>query len=93
MAYTEKLCNRLTSMKHIEVHVVNTPTDLELAYIAGLLEGEGAPFFITCELCEELILLASTESNKGGGHIILLEEHSITSCYSCVGLALSDIGE
>lgn len=80
-------------MKHIEVHVVNTPTDLELAYMAGLLEGEGAPFFITCELCEELILLASTESSKGGGHIILLEEQSITSCYSCVGLALSDIGE
>lgn len=80
-------------MKHLEVHVVNTPTDLELAYTAGLLEGEGAPFFITCELCEELILLSSTESSRGGGHIILLEEKSITSCYSCVGLALSDIGE
>lgn len=80
-------------MNHFEVHVVNSPTDLELAHLAGILEGEGAPFVISCEICEELILLADTDQPGHGGHIVLWDEHSITSCYSCVGLALWAVKE
>jgi hypothetical protein len=80
-------------MKHIEVHIVKTPSDLEMAYTAGLLEGEGAPFFITCDSCKELISLEQEPSHVGGGHILLTHNGSTIACYPCVGLALSDIKE
>ena len=80
-------------MKHFEVHLVETPTDLELAHTAGLLEGEGAPFFITCDLCEDLILLASAPGHRGGGYILVAEESQAISCNSCVRFAISDLGE
>lgn len=79
-------------MKHFEVHVVETPTDLELAHIAGLLEGEGAPFFITCDMCEDLILLASAPGHRSGGYILITDDVQTTSCTSCIRFAISDLG-
>lgn len=87
MEKVEKLmCNRLTSMKHIEVHVVESPHDLELAITAGLLEDGDTPFIISCGLCQTLILL---NHDAPPAHIVLAGNSQAITCDKCLGLALN----
>lgn len=72
-------------MKHIEVHVVETPDDLHLAHQAGLLEVDDTPFIIACGFCETLIVLAR---NDAPAHIVLAGNSQAITCDKCLGLAL-----
>lgn len=90
MEQVEKLlCNRLNSMKSIEVHVVSSPHDLELAQSAGLLDENNTPMIVTCGLCQTLILLPTQpNSETPQAHIVLSDEEQTISCNLCLGLAL-----
>jgi hypothetical protein len=72
-------------MKHIEVHVVESPHDLKLAVAAGLLEDEDTPFIISCGLCEKMIVLAH---DAPSAHIVLAGNSQAITCDKCLGLAL-----
>jgi len=86
MEQVEKLlCNRLNSMKSIEVHVISSPYDLELAHAAGLLEVENTPLIISCGLCQTLILLPTQpNSETPQAHVLLSDEEQTISCISCL---------
>ena len=83
--HEKELCNRLTPMKHIEVHVIESPHDLHLATTAGLLGGDDTPFIIGCGFCETLIVL---DSDEPPAHIVLAGNSQAITCDKCLGLAL-----
>jgi hypothetical protein len=72
-------------MKHIEVHVVESPHDLKLAVEAGLIEDGNIPFIISCGLCEKMIVLAY---DAPPAHIVLAGNSQAITCDKCLGLAL-----
>jgi hypothetical protein len=73
-------------MKHIEVHVVESPADLELAITAGLLDDSDTPFIISCGLCETLIVLSNSDAPPA--HVVLAGNSQAIACDNCLGLAL-----
>lgn len=76
-------------MKHIEVHVVYSPGDLELAQVGGILEDSDTPMIVTCSLCEEMILLPTEpRSDTPQAHVLVSDTGQAISCESCLGLAL-----
>ena len=83
--HEKDMCNRLTSMKHIEVHVIESPHDLHLATTAGLLEDVDTPLIITCGLCESLVVLGN---NDAPAHVVLAGKSQAITCDKCLGLAL-----
>ena len=66
-------------MEHIEIHVIDSHKDLELAELAGLLDNNPVRDTI-CNSCEELI-----PSNKSAKAFITVSETSSKlSCEMCL---------
>jgi hypothetical protein len=78
-------------MKHLEIHMINSFKDLELATVAGLLDG--IPLFVACSICSDMLLLDRSAATTGSAYIVLHEDDSMISCNMCLGLALSEIGD
>ena len=71
-------------MKHIEVHVIESRKDMELAELAGLLDDSPIGDTI-CDYCEQLILSRkSAKVSKSLAFITVSETSSKLSCEMCL---------
>lgn len=80
-------------MEHIEVHVVTTTHDTELAALAGLLDNQADNFpYPLCEMCEMTIPLEHDKTESSPIALVLISEESETiSCETCLGVALTSL--
>ena len=77
-------------MEHIELHVMKSSHDVELAMIAGLLDEFEDTAELACSLCEQLISL--TGKADGNSALILISESTATlSCESCLTSSLESV--
>lgn len=66
-------------MQHVELHFIkNTPEDLRLAQLAGLVDDE----INACHLCDKQLVYV---------YVLVNEYKSITSCDSCLKLAVTRV--
>jgi hypothetical protein len=83
-------------MEHLELHVVKSPRDVELAHIAGLLEsGPDATntefLSMSCELCNTLIEFSQDVDLTPTGMILVSEHNAVSTCDSCLGFAIQAV--
>lgn len=82
------MCNKICGMEHLEVHVIRSSRDMELAIIAGLLDEFGEISQMTCDICDELVTFVDADSL---GFILLPEEGIKKSCESCLTVAVQTV--
>jgi hypothetical protein len=76
-------------MEHIEIHIMKTSHDVELAHIAGLLSQDDTNYLgTTCNLCENPIQYSHDEQTSEIGLVLVSDICSVVSCETCLGLAL-----
>lgn len=80
-------------MEHIEIHVVTTTHDTELAAIAGLLDNQADNFpYPLCEMCEMTIQLEHDKTESSPVALVLISEDADKiSCEPCLGVALTSL--
>ena len=80
-------------MEHIEVHVVTTTHDTELATLAGLLDNQADNFpYPLCEMCEMTIPLEHDKTESSPVALVLISEDADKiSCEPCLGVALTSL--
>lgn len=67
-------------MQHVELHFIkNTPEDLRLAALAGLIDADEIN---TCHLCDKQLVYV---------YVLINEDQSITTCDSCLKVALTKV--
>ena len=74
------------TMKHIEIHVMRTSNDAELAQLAGLIELEDEEH---CDHCSELVAF----NGRGGFDacaVVLDEDIVFLICVGCLAPVLGD---
>jgi hypothetical protein len=76
-------------MEHLELHVIKSSHDIELAIIAGLIDEFEDVEKVACNLCEELVEFTSKKSVTG--FIILSEEKMTISCDSCLTSSIESV--
>lgn len=80
-------------MEHLEIHVIASTHDTELAVIAGLIP-EGDPSFpnVECQMCEVTIQLDhSRHPSSPFAYVLLNEDEEKVSCEPCLGVALASL--
>jgi hypothetical protein len=82
------MCNKLCGMEHLELHVIRSSRDMELAIVAGLLDEFGEISQMTCDICDELVTFVDADSL---GFILLPEEGIKKSCESCLTVAVQTV--
>lgn len=70
-------------MKHLEVHVLETQHDLELAIIAGLLPEDENSDFLFCDVCDSDI-----QVDQKPAVLLLNDELARLSCLACSSTAI-----
>jgi hypothetical protein len=80
-------------MEHIEIHVMKSPRDVELAHIAGLIDLseklDDTQYLSTiCNLCETHVRYTHDTETSAIGLVLVSDVQSIVSCETCLGLAL-----
>lgn len=79
-------------MKHIELHIIESTHDFELANIAGLLNDDVALYDTICDICEQLVYSeGDAKSAKLPSHVLLSDEASVLSCDSCLPVGIEKI--
>ena len=76
-------------MEHLEMHVITSNQDTELAVVAGLVD-EFAE--LSCKLCEEVISFTNIKTaSQGMALIVLSEDDMIISCETCLTDAIQTL--
>jgi len=76
-------------MEHLEMHVITTPHDTELAVVAGLID-EFAD--LSCKVCDEVIPFTNIPTaNRNMAVIILSEDDIVISCETCLTDAIQTL--
>ena len=76
-------------MEHIEIHVMKSPHDVELAMVAGLLDEFEDTVELKCEVCDDLIHFSNTDPKQG--YIVLSTEKMIISCDTCLTMSVEGV--
>jgi hypothetical protein len=76
-------------MEHLELHVLNSSHDIELAIIAGLIDEFEDVDKVACNLCEGLIQFNSKTPKIG--FIVLSEETMTISCDTCLTSSVESV--
>jgi len=72
-------------MKHLEVHIIESIHDFELANLSGLLDDDVALYDTICEICEQLVYSDGDARNaKLPVYVTLSDEACVISCDSCL---------
>ena len=72
-------------MKHLEIHIIESTHDFDLANIAGLLNDDVALYDTICVLCEKLISSdGDARQTSLPVYVILNDEQCIVCCSSCL---------
>lgn len=75
-------------MEHLEVHIIKSSHDMELATIAGLFDEFEDLSQMSCDLCEEVISFTSRGSL---GLIVLSDSKMKKSCETCLTVAIQTV--
>ena len=75
-------------MEHLEVHVIKSSRDMELAIIAGLIDEFEEISQLTCDICEEVVSFSRNDSLSA---VVLSDSSMKKSCESCLTVAIQTI--
>lgn len=76
-------------MEHLELHVIKSSHDIELAVIAGLMDEFEDEADISCDLCEKVVEFHLAVPQLG--FILLSEDQMKISCETCLTVAVDAV--